>query len=146
MARKRRGTPIHGWLVIDKPMGLSSNAVVGRVRYLTGAAKVGHGGTLDPLATGVLPLALGEATKTVAYAMEGRKVYQFTLCFGEQRNTDDAEGAVTETSGHRPADADIAALLGQFTGDIEQVPPAFSAIRWTANGPMPWPAPTSRPN
>ena len=129
MARKRRGTPIHGWLVIDKPMGLSSNAVVGRVRYLTGAAKVGHGGTLDPLATGVLPLALGEATKTVAYAMEGRKVYQFTLCFGEQRNTDDAEGAVTETSGHRPADADIAALLGQFTGDIEQVPPAFSAIK-----------------
>jgi len=129
MARKRRGTPIHGWIVIDKPPGLSSSAVVGRVKRLTGAAKVGHAGTLDPLATGVLPMALGEATKTVAYLMDGRKAYCFTVRWGEARDTDDAEGAVTAVSDTRPTTAEIEAVLGRFRGSIEQVPPAFSAIK-----------------
>ncbi|MGH6661478.1 MAG: tRNA pseudouridine(55) synthase TruB [Rhodospirillales bacterium] len=129
MARKRRGTPIHGWIVIDKPPGLSSSAVVGRVKRLTGAAKVGHAGTLDPLATGVLPMALGEATKTVAYLMDGRKAYRFTVRWGEARDTDDAEGAVTAVSDARPTQAEIEAVLGRFRGSIEQVPPAFSAIK-----------------
>ena len=129
MGRKRRGTPIHGWLVIDKPKGLTSNAVVGRVKRITNAAKVGHGGTLDPLATGLLPLALGEATKTVSYVMDGAKEYRFTIRWGEARTTDDAEGTVTETSVIRPAEAQILAVLDDFIGDIEQVPPAFSAIK-----------------
>ena len=129
MGRKRRGTPIHGWLVIDKPKGLTSNAVVGRVKRITNAAKVGHGGTLDPLATGLLPLALGEATKTVSYVMDGAKEYRFTIRWGEARTTDDAEGAVMEASDIRPAEAQILAILDDFIGDIEQVPPAFSAIK-----------------
>lgn len=129
MGRKRKGLPIHGWLIIDKPLGITSNGVVGAVRRATQAQKVGHGGTLDPLATGILPLALGEATKTVSYAMDGAKIYRVTVCFGEARNTDDAEGVVVETSDHRPTDAEISAILPQFTGDIEQVPPAFSAIK-----------------
>ncbi len=129
MGRRRRGKPIHGWMIIDKPPGMTSSAVVGRVRHLTGAAKVGHGGTLDPLATGVLPLALGEATKTVAYAMDGTKVYDFTLRWGEARATDDAEGEVTATSGVRPGRDAIEAALAGFIGDIEQVPPAYSAIK-----------------
>ena len=129
MGRKRRGTPIHGWLVIDKPKGLTSNAVVGRVKRITNAAKVGHGGTLDPLATGVLPLALGEATKTVSYVMDGAKEYRFTIRWGEARNTDDAEGKITETSDARPTKERIVAVLDRFIGDIEQTPPAFSAIK-----------------
>jgi len=129
MGRKRRGVPIHGWLIIDKPSGISSNGVVGRVRRATNAAKVGHGGTLDPLATGILPLALGEATKTVSYAMDGLKRYRFTVRWGEARNTDDTEGSVTETSDVRPTEQQITAVLDQFTGDIEQTPPAFSAIK-----------------
>jgi tRNA pseudouridine55 synthase len=115
--------------VIDKPAGMTSAAVVSVVRRLLGAAKAGHGGTLDPLATGVLPVALGEATKTAAYVVAGRKVYRFTVRWGEQRDTDDAEGAVVATSGVRP-DADaVRAVLPGFCGDIEQVPPAFSAIK-----------------
>lgn len=129
MGRNRRGMPIHGWLVIDKPSGISSSGVVGRVRRITGAAKVGHGGTLDPLATGLLPLAFGEATKTVSYVMDGPKTYRFTVRWGEARNTDDAEGKVTETSGARPAKEQILAVLDRFIGDIEQVPPVFSAIK-----------------
>ena len=129
MGRKRRGKPIHGWLVIDKPSGISSNGIVGRVRRITGAAKVGHGGTLDPLATGLLPLALGEATKTVSYVMEGSKKYRFTIRWGEARNTDDAEGTVTGTSEVRPTKVQIVAVLDRFIGDIEQVPPVFSAIK-----------------
>lgn len=129
MGRQRKGTPIHGWLIVDKPAGLSSNAVVGKVRRATGAQKVGHGGTLDPLATGVLPLALGEATKTVSYVMDGAKIYRFAIRFGEERNTDDAEGSVTETSEARPETAEIEAVLGEFIGEIQQVPPAFSAIK-----------------
>ena len=129
MGRKHRGKAIHGWIIIDKPGGLSSNAVVGRVRRLTGAAKVGHAGTLDPMATGVLPMALGEATKIVSYLMDGAKAYQFTVRWGEQRDTDDAEGEVVATSDARPAKEQILAVLGNFIGDIEQVPPVFSAIK-----------------
>ncbi|MEQ8193257.1 MAG: tRNA pseudouridine(55) synthase TruB [Rhodospirillales bacterium] len=129
MARKRRGVPIHGWLIIDKPPGMTSNAVVGAVRRLTNAAKVGHGGTLDPLATGVLPIALGEATKTVAYVMDALKTYRFTVRWGEARDTDDAEGALTATSPVRPDRAAIEAALTSFRGAIEQVPPRYSAIK-----------------
>ena len=129
MGRRRGGKPIHGWLVIDKPAGITSSAVVGKVRALTGAAKAGHGGTLDPQATGVLPVALGEATKTVAYAVSGAKVYRFTVRWGESRSTDDAEGEVTAESDVRPTADDIRKALPAFTGDIDQVPPVFSAVK-----------------
>jgi len=129
MSRRRGGKPIHGWLIIDKPLGVTSAGVVAKVRRLTGAAKVGHGGTLDPLATGVLPLALGEATKTVAYAMDGTKIYRFTIRWGEATATDDAEGEVTARSGVRPDKARILAVLPAFIGAIEQVPPAYSAVK-----------------
>ena len=129
MARKRKGTPIHGWLAIDKPLGLSSAQVVGQVRHILGAAKVGHGGTLDPLATGVLPIALGEATKTVSYVMDGSKTYRWRVRWGEATSTDDREGEVVDTSPIRPDRAAIEAVLAAFTGEIEQVPPAFSAIK-----------------
>lgn len=129
MGRRRKGTPITGWLSIDKSSGMTSAHVVAVVRRLTGAARVGHGGTLDPLATGVLPIALGEATKTVSYAMDGSKLYRFTVRWGEARATDDSEGAVTETSPHRPDRAAIEKALPAFTGEIEQVPPIFSAIK-----------------
>lgn len=126
---KRGGKPINGWLIIDKPLGVTSAGVVGKVRRLTGAAKVGHGGTLDPLATGVLPLALGEATKTVAYAMDGAKIYRFTIRWGEATATDDTEGEVTARSDRRPDEASILAALPAFIGEIEQVPPIYSAIK-----------------
>ncbi len=126
---RRRGAPIDGWLAIDKPQGLTSAQVVGRVRRQTGAAKVGHGGTLDPLATGVLPIALGEATKTVAYVMDGAKSYRFTVRWGETRDTDDIEGRVTASSGMRPEMEAIRAALPRFTGEIVQVPPVYSAIK-----------------
>jgi tRNA pseudouridine55 synthase len=130
MARARsRGQPIHGWLCLDKPEGMTSTEAVSRVRRITRARKVGHGGTLDPLATGVLPLALGEATKTVAYVMDGRKHYRFTARLGEARTTDDAEGAVLATSALRPTNAEIAAALPRFVGRIEQVPPRFAAVK-----------------
>ena len=96
MARRRKGRPVHGWVIVDKPRGLTSTQVVGQVRRIFDAQKVGHGGTLDPLATGVLPIALGEATKTVSYAMDGEKTYHFTLRWGLATDTDDAEGAVVE--------------------------------------------------
>ncbi|BBK35282.1 tRNA pseudouridine synthase B [Allostella sp. ATCC 35155] len=120
---------IHGWIVLDKPLGLTSTAAVARVRRLTGAAKAGHGGTLDPLATGVLPVALGEATKTVGFAMTGAKTYRLRIAWGEERSTDDREGAVTASSPVRPSPDAIAAMLPRFVGDILQVPPAFSAIK-----------------
>ena len=126
---KRAKNKIDGWVVLDKPLGLGSTSAVGRVRWLFGAAKAGHGGTLDPLATGVLPIALGEATKTVPFVMDGRKEYKFTLCFGEARSTEDAEGEVTETSDNRPTDAAIQAALPSFVGEIQQTPPAFSALK-----------------
>ena len=112
--RKVKGVPIHGWLAIDKPAGMTSTQVVTRVKHLTQAQKAGHGGTLDPLATGVLPLALGEATKTVAYVMDAPKTYRFRVRFGEARDTDDAEGRPTATSDRRPGDAEIQAALAGF--------------------------------
>ncbi|NKB20436.1 MAG: tRNA pseudouridine(55) synthase TruB [Alphaproteobacteria bacterium] len=129
MARKRRGQPIHGWISIDKPSGRTSAQVTAQVRRLLDAAKAGHGGTLDPIATGVLPIALGEATKTVSYVMDGIKRYRFTVCWGEERTTDDLEGDVTAISEIRPIEADIVSVLPEFIGDIEQVPPDFSAIK-----------------
>src|SRR4051812_16724178 len=127
--RKRKGDKIDGWVVLDKPVGLGSTPAVGKVRRLFGAQKAGHGGTLDPLATGVLPIALGEATKTVPFVMDGRKEYRFTLRFGEARSTDDGEGEVTATSDVRPSDEAIRAALPLFIGSIEQMPPAFSALK-----------------
>ena len=129
MARKRKGLPLSGWIVLDKPLEMTSQQAVSAVRRATGAAKAGHGGTLDPLATGVLPIALGEATKTVSHVMDGAKTYRWTLCFGEARSTDDREGEVIETSDHRPSDDDIRAALPAFTGEVTQVPPIFSAIK-----------------
>jgi len=129
MARRRKGHKVDGWLVLDKPAGLSSAAAVAAVRRVFNAAKIGHGGTLDPLATGVLPIALGEATKTVAYAMDGAKIYRFVVRWGEQRATDDSEGEVVATSAHRPGEAEIRAALSRFVGDIEQVPPVYSALK-----------------
>src|SRR6201995_4158540 len=127
--RKPRGRPIDGWLIIDKPAGLTSTDVVNRVKRIFDAQKAGHGGTLDPLATGLLPIAFGTATKTVPYVMDGTKLYHFTLKFGEARDTDDAAGEVTETSAIRPDAAAIEAALPRFRGEIMQVPPVFSAIK-----------------
>lgn len=121
--------PVHGWIVLDKPLGLTSTQAVGRLRRLFDAAKAGHAGTLDPLATGVLPVALGEATKTVPFAMDGEKSYRFTARWGEERSTDDAAGEVTATAAARPDRAEILAALPRFTGEIVQRPPAFSAIK-----------------
>ncbi len=129
MARKRRGRPVHGWVVVDKPVGLTSTQVVGRVRRIFDARKVGHGGTLDPMASGLLPIALGEATKTVSYVMDGEKTYRFTVRWGQATDSDDAEGAVTAESPHRPDEAEIRAVLPDFTGRLSQVPPAFSAVK-----------------
>ncbi len=127
--RRARGRPLDGWLIVDKPQGLTSTDVVNRVRRWFDAQKAGHGGTLDPLATGLLPVAFGAATKTVPYVMDGTKIYRFTLRLGEARDTDDADGQVTATSDERPTDARITAELAAFRGDIMQVPPAFSAIK-----------------
>ena len=129
MARKDRRLPIHGWIVLDKPRGMTSAQAVAAVRRITGAAKTGHGGTLDPLATGVLPIALGEATKTVAWAIEGRKLYHFTARWGEARDTDDAEGAIIATSAVRPAREAIEAALPHFVGTVMQRPPIYSALK-----------------
>ena len=129
MARRRKGDKVDGWLVLDKPLGLSSAAAVAAVRRVFNAAKIGHGGTLDPLATGVLPIALGEATKTVAYAMNGDKVYSFVVRWGEQRSTDDSEGALVATSAARPDENEIRAALGRFVGEVTQVPPVYSALK-----------------
>ena len=129
MARRRRGKPINGWVLIDKPSGVTSTHVVNVVRRIFDAAKAGHSGTLDPIATGVLPIALGEATKTIPYAMDARKAYRFEVRWGEERDTDDREGAVTQTSEHRPDAAAIKAALGAFTGEIDQVPPRYSAVK-----------------
>src|SRR5277367_4360325 len=127
--RKPRGRPLDGWLIIDKPAGMTSTDVVNRVKRLFDAQKAGHGGTLDPLATGLLPVAFGAATKTVPYVMDGTKLYHFTLKFGEARDTDDADGEVIATSGVRPDNAAINDALAAFRGDIMQVPPIFSAIK-----------------
>ena len=129
MGRKRKGRDISGWLVIDKPAGMTSTAVVNKVRWALDARKAGHAGTLDPEATGVLAVALGEATKTVPYITDALKAYVFTVRLGSATNTDDAEGEVIATSEQRPTDEEIKAALGGFVGDIEQVPPQFSAVK-----------------
>jgi tRNA pseudouridine55 synthase len=127
--RRKRGRPLDGWLIIDKPQNMTSTDVVNRVRRGFDAQKAGHGGTLDPLATGVLPVAFGHATKTVPYIMDGTKLYRFTLRLGEARDTDDADGRITAASDARPTDRDLRAALPPFRGDIMQVPPIFSAIK-----------------
>jgi tRNA pseudouridine55 synthase len=129
MARRRKGSPVHGWLILDKPQGLNSTRAVGLVKRLYDAEKAGHAGTLDPLATGVLPIALGEATKAVPFVVEGTKVYRFTVRFGIETDTDDAEGKVTASSDRRPSSPEIEATLPRFTGEIIQVPPRFSALK-----------------
>jgi len=127
--RKPKGVALDGWLIIDKPSGTGSTDVVTLCKRAFDAQKCGHGGTLDPLATGVLPIAFGAATKTVPYVMDGTKIYHFTLRFGEARDTDDADGQVIETSAVRPTDEQIRAALPPFRGDIMQVPPIYSAIK-----------------
>ncbi len=129
MARKRKGRDISGWLVVDKPAGMTSTAVVNKVRWALQARKAGHAGTLDPEATGVLAIALGEATKTVPYITDALKAYAFSVRLGQATNTDDAEGEVLAESDTRPDDAAIKAALGGFVGDIMQVPPKFSAVK-----------------
>lgn len=126
---KRDKRDVHGWLVLDKPVGMTSTHAVSVIKRLFAARRAGHAGTLDPLASGCLPVALGEATKTVPFVMDGRKLYRFTVRWGEERDTDDAEGRVTETGDARPSPEAIRALLPAFTGTIEQVPPRFSAIK-----------------
>src|SRR6476659_2227864 len=128
MSRKRKGVAVHGWVVVDKPQGVTSTHVVALVRRVFDAQKAGHAGTLDPMATGVLAVALGEATKTVPFAMEAEKTYRFTAHWGEARDSDDADGRVTATSNVRPSPEQIEAVLPQFVGQITQVPPAYSAI------------------
>ena len=129
MARRKKGNPVHGWLVLDKPFEMTSTRAVGILKRLYFAQKVGHAGTLDPLATGILPIAFGEATKTVPFAVEGEKVYRFTVRWGAETATDDAEGEVVATGDGRPTVDDIEVLLPQFTGEIMQVPPKYSAIK-----------------
>lgn len=129
MARRRKGRPVSGWLCLDKALGQSSTQAVGTVRRLFGAAKAGHAGTLDPLAAGILPIALGEATKTVSIVQDGRKVYRFTVRWGQETATDDAEGAVIHVSPKRPDEAAIRQLLPDYIGAILQRPPTFSAIK-----------------
>jgi len=119
----------HGWIIVDKPEGITSAHVVAKIKRLFKVKKAGHGGTLDPLASGVLPIALGEATKTLAYVLDGKKAYRFEVKWGESRSTDDREGEITATSSHRPSRQDIEQVLPLFRGEIEQVPPAYSALK-----------------
>ena len=129
LARRRKGNPVNGWIILDKPQGMTSTQAVSKVRRLLEAQKAGHAGTLDPLATGILPIALGEATKTVPHIVDAAKVYRFAVTWGQERNTDDAEGEVVATAETRPDRQEIEALLPRFTGRIRQKPPAFSAIK-----------------
>ncbi len=127
--RRKKGDPISGWVNLDKPYGMTSTQAIGKIRRLLNAQKIGHAGTLDPLATGILPIALGDATKTIPFAQDAIKTYLFTVTWGEQRATDDAEGEVIAQSDHRPPEQDIMNALSTFTGEIEQTPPIFSAIK-----------------
>ncbi|MFL9825783.1 tRNA pseudouridine(55) synthase TruB [Rhodoplanes sp. SY1] len=127
--KKRDKRDVHGWLVLDKPVGMTSTHAVSIAKRLFSAKRAGHAGTLDPLASGCLPIALGEATKTVMFVMDGRKRYEFTVRWGEERDTDDAEGRVVAESADRPTPEAIRAVLPRFTGTIEQVPPRYSAIK-----------------
>jgi tRNA pseudouridine55 synthase len=128
-APRREKRDVHGWLILDKPIGKTSTTAVAILKRLSGAKKVGHAGTLDPLASGVLPIAFGEATKTVSFAMDGRKVYRFNVRWGVETNTDDSEGKPVSTSDGRPSPDSINAVLARFTGTIEQTPPHFSALK-----------------
>ena len=127
--KKRDKHDVHGWVILDKPVGMTSTHAVSVVKRHFSARRAGHAGTLDPLASGALPIALGEATKTVPFVMDGRKLYRFTVRWGEERDTDDAEGRVTMRGDKRPSAEAIAALLPSFTGIIQQVPPRYSAIK-----------------
>ena len=127
--RKRKGDPVHGWIAVDKPVDITSTQVVGRLKRLFNAQKVGHGGTLDPLADGILPIAFGEATKTTQWAMDCDKEYVFTIEWGSSTASQDKEGEVVASSDVRPARAEIEAVLPDFIGDIEQIPPKYSAIK-----------------
>ena len=129
MGRRRKGRDISGWVIVDKPAGITSTSVVNKVRWALDAKKAGHAGTLDPEATGVLAIALGEATKTVPFITDALKCYTFTVRLGQAMNTDDAEGEVIASADARPTDDDIKAALGGFVGDIMQVPPQFSAVK-----------------
>ena len=129
MGRRKKGNPVHGLVILDKPLGMGSTQAVAAIRRIFDAQKAGHAGTLDPMATGILAIALGEATKTVPYAMDSDKTYRFTATWGESRDSDDAEGAVTGTSPNRPSTAEIEAMLPRFTGTLNQTPPAYSAIK-----------------
>lgn len=129
MARRDKGRKVDGWVVLDKPVGLTSTEAVARVKRIFNAAKAGHAGTLDPLASGCLPIALGEATKTVTHAMDGEKLYRFTVRWGAETDTDDTEGSVIATSDLRPTEDEIRAALPEFTGRIAQVPPRYSAVK-----------------
>ncbi|WP_102868155.1 tRNA pseudouridine(55) synthase TruB [Pseudovibrio exalbescens] len=131
--RRKQRYPVNGWLVLDKPLNLTSNEALGKLKRIFHPEKVGHAGTLDPLASGCLPIAFGEATKTVPYVMEGRKVYRFEVTWGTQTTTDDSEGEVMATSDVRPDPSAIGAILPDFTGTIQQVPPKFSAIKVNGN-------------
>ncbi|MES2983656.1 MAG: tRNA pseudouridine(55) synthase TruB [Pseudomonadota bacterium] len=125
----KRGQPINGWINLNKPLHVTSAGAVNKVKWLLKPQKIGHAGTLDPLATGVLPLALGEGTKCVNLLMDAKKTYEFAVTFGERRATEDAEGEVIATSDHRPDAASIIAILPRFTGDISQLPPIYSALK-----------------
>lgn len=129
MGRRRKGEDIHGWVILDKPLDITSTQAVSAVRRIFNARKAGHAGTLDPLASGILPIALGEATKTVPFAVEGSKIYRFTVRWGERTTTLDREGEIIATSEVRPSRDRIEAVLPDFIGNIQQVPPAFSAIK-----------------
>lgn len=129
MSRRKKGNPVHGWVVLDKPLGMTSTQAVGLVRRLFNAQKAGHAGTLDPLATGILPIALGEATKTVPYAVDGAKAYRFTVRWGAETDTDDSEGRIVRQTSERPLLPEIEAILPKFIGEVLQVPPAYSAIK-----------------
>ncbi|AQT46434.1 MULTISPECIES: tRNA pseudouridine(55) synthase TruB [Bartonella] len=131
--RKKKGRPVSGWVILDKPKGMGSTEAVSKIKWLFQAEKAGHAGTLDPLASGMLPIALGEATKTVPYVVDGTKVYRFTVSWGEEHNTDDMEGEVTKTSTKRPNKEEILAILPNYTGTILQTPPQFSAIKIDGN-------------
>ncbi|HKD48581.1 MAG TPA: tRNA pseudouridine(55) synthase TruB [Rhizomicrobium sp.] len=129
MSRRKKGQPVHGWVILDKPSGMTSTQAVAQVRRIFDARKAGHAGTLDPLATGILAIALGEATKTVPFVQDAPKVYRFTARWGEARDSDDADGKVTGTSDVRPSREAIGAMLPLFIGSLSQVPPAYSAIK-----------------
>jgi tRNA pseudouridine55 synthase len=129
MSKKKKGNAVHGWVILDKPVGMTSTQAVAAVRRIFDAQKAGHAGTLDPLATGILAIALGEATKTVPFVQDAAKIYRFTASWGESRDSDDAEGKVTGTSPVRPTQDQITAMLPCFTGSLSQVPPAYSAIK-----------------